>query len=236
MRESACAETIEVCSIGLPHSEIPGSQVATHLPEAYRRYATSFIAFSSQGIHHLPLMPTIPMLTLIITKCSVMKCSAHRTRNWILFPLTRRQDGKCNERDPRDANPSRKNKKIRCKASDITPSSFRKAKSSRTNPDSTIRGITQKEPSKKCRCTIDTKKAKIFRQARDYSGGNPKIKRAAQGGRPYAQKRTGYPLCFKRLRVLLIRVLRISIVMPHFLSRGYTFLFTKEALSLLLCE
>ncbi|MBI2035777.1 MAG: hypothetical protein HYT12_03825 [Candidatus Liptonbacteria bacterium] len=31
-------------AIELPHSEISGSQVATHLPEAYRRYAASFIA------------------------------------------------------------------------------------------------------------------------------------------------------------------------------------------------
>ena len=28
----------------LPHSEIDGSKVATHLPVAYRSYATSFIA------------------------------------------------------------------------------------------------------------------------------------------------------------------------------------------------
>ena len=63
---------IEVYSTRFPHSEIPGSQVATHLPEAYRCYAASFIAFSSLGIHHSPLildscesMPTIPMLTLI---------------------------------------------------------------------------------------------------------------------------------------------------------------------------
>src|SRR3989344_8568242 len=40
---------------GFPHSEISGSKVARHLPEAYRSYATSFIAFSSQGIHHTPL-------------------------------------------------------------------------------------------------------------------------------------------------------------------------------------
>ena len=46
---------ILVCSIRFPHSEIPGSKVATHLPETYRSYATSFIAFSSQGIHHTPL-------------------------------------------------------------------------------------------------------------------------------------------------------------------------------------
>jgi len=30
--------------VGFPHSEISGSKVATHLPEAYRSYATSFIA------------------------------------------------------------------------------------------------------------------------------------------------------------------------------------------------
>ena len=42
---------------GFPHSEIFGSKVARHLPEAYRRHATSFIAFLSQGIHHTPLFP-----------------------------------------------------------------------------------------------------------------------------------------------------------------------------------
>ena len=57
---------IEVHSTRFPHSEIPGSQVATHLPETYRRYAASFIAFSSLGIHHSPLMPTIPMLTCFV--------------------------------------------------------------------------------------------------------------------------------------------------------------------------
>ena len=38
-----------------PHSEISGSKVARHLPEAYRSHATSFIASSSQGIHHMLL-------------------------------------------------------------------------------------------------------------------------------------------------------------------------------------
>ena len=57
--------TITVYVIRFPHSDIPGSQVATHLPETFRRYAASFIAFSSLGIHHSPLMPTIPMLTFI---------------------------------------------------------------------------------------------------------------------------------------------------------------------------
>ena len=41
--------------MGFPHSDIFGSKVARHLPEAYRRHAASFIAFSSQGIHHTPL-------------------------------------------------------------------------------------------------------------------------------------------------------------------------------------
>ena len=40
---------------GFPHSEIPGSKVAKHLPEAYRSHATSFIAAVSRGIHHLPI-------------------------------------------------------------------------------------------------------------------------------------------------------------------------------------
>lgn len=41
--------------MGFPHSEISGSKVARHLPEAYRSYATSFIASYSQGIHHMLL-------------------------------------------------------------------------------------------------------------------------------------------------------------------------------------
>ena len=48
-----CLITVE--TVGLPHSEISGSKVARHLPEAYRSYATSFIAFLSQGIHHILL-------------------------------------------------------------------------------------------------------------------------------------------------------------------------------------
>jgi hypothetical protein len=40
---------------GFPHSDIFGSKVARHLPEAYRCHAASFFALSSQGIHHTPL-------------------------------------------------------------------------------------------------------------------------------------------------------------------------------------
>ena len=39
-----CIEVLWVCHSGFPHSEIPGSQVAKHLTEAYRSHATSFIA------------------------------------------------------------------------------------------------------------------------------------------------------------------------------------------------
>ena len=35
---------MRVYRIGFPHSEISGSKVAKHLPEAYRSNATSFIA------------------------------------------------------------------------------------------------------------------------------------------------------------------------------------------------
>ena len=55
LSDHLCAGMTEVYSDGFPHSEIPGSRVATHLPEAYRRYATSFIAVSCLGIHRAPL-------------------------------------------------------------------------------------------------------------------------------------------------------------------------------------
>ena len=42
-----CVNTIE-----FPHSEISGSKLASQLPEAYRRHATSFVASISQGIRH----------------------------------------------------------------------------------------------------------------------------------------------------------------------------------------
>ena len=58
-------KVIEVCSIGFSHSDISGSQVATHLPEAYRSYATSFIAMWCQGIHHLPLLVHSVRLTIL---------------------------------------------------------------------------------------------------------------------------------------------------------------------------
>ncbi len=51
---------------GFPHSEIPGSKVARHLPRAYRSHATSFIASRSRGIHHLPLkLISIPSSILL---------------------------------------------------------------------------------------------------------------------------------------------------------------------------
>ena len=54
-----CVRVTWVCQAGFPHSDISGSQVTTHLPEAYRSYVTSFIAILCQGIHHTPLhVPT----------------------------------------------------------------------------------------------------------------------------------------------------------------------------------
>ena len=50
------AKDIVVHTMRFPHSDIFGSKVARHLPEAYRRHAASFIAFSSLGIHHTPLI------------------------------------------------------------------------------------------------------------------------------------------------------------------------------------
>ena len=41
--------------VGFPHSDIFGSKVARHLPEAYRSHATSFIGSLCQGIRHRPL-------------------------------------------------------------------------------------------------------------------------------------------------------------------------------------
>src|SRR3989344_3843937 len=51
-RSHLAVKVIKVYLMGFPHSEISGSKVARHLPEAYRSHATSFIAFWSQGIHH----------------------------------------------------------------------------------------------------------------------------------------------------------------------------------------
>ena len=52
-----CVEVAVVHTTGLPHSEIAGSKVAQHLPDAYRSHAASFLAFETLGIHHTPLFP-----------------------------------------------------------------------------------------------------------------------------------------------------------------------------------
>ena len=77
---------------GFPHSEISGSKVARHLPEAYRRHATSFIAISSQGIHHTPLNFLLgnsktTFLTFILS-CRMRPLSLQHFRH----PLTTRKD------------------------------------------------------------------------------------------------------------------------------------------------
>jgi hypothetical protein len=74
-------KVIEVYSTGFPHSEISGSQVATHLPEAYRRYATSFFAFSCLGIHRSPLIASlhkcseaVPLFLMRIKRAGRSQC------------------------------------------------------------------------------------------------------------------------------------------------------------------
>src|SRR3989344_5972659 len=49
-------QVIELYSIGFPHSDIFGSKIARHLPEAYRRQAASFIATLCLGIRHMLLI------------------------------------------------------------------------------------------------------------------------------------------------------------------------------------
>lgn len=47
--------------------------IATRLPGAYRRYATSFIAFQSQGIRHLPLIVLLEyILTYFLFACYLL--------------------------------------------------------------------------------------------------------------------------------------------------------------------
>ena len=54
-----------------PHSEITGSKVASHLPDAYRRHATSFITLISQGIRH-------SLITYFLSVCKA--CAPHNGR------------------------------------------------------------------------------------------------------------------------------------------------------------
>jgi hypothetical protein len=70
-----------VHSAGFPHSEIPGSKVATHLPGAYRRYAASFIAFRSHEAStmcpcNLPIVFFIEhqILALDLSRVQFSKC------------------------------------------------------------------------------------------------------------------------------------------------------------------
>jgi len=70
--------TIEGYSTRFPHSEIPGSQVATHLPETYRCYATSFIAFSSLGIHRSPLFANHPNADLLVDHSETPQSTCHQ--------------------------------------------------------------------------------------------------------------------------------------------------------------
>ncbi len=74
----------EVYSAGFPHSEISGSKVARHLPEAYRSRATPFIATSSQGIHRMPLGLLSGNLTTATCRIMLrtMLATIYGTRIW----------------------------------------------------------------------------------------------------------------------------------------------------------
>ncbi len=48
-------EAHELHSCGFPHSDIPGSKVACHLPETFRRLPRLSSAPSCQAIHRMPL-------------------------------------------------------------------------------------------------------------------------------------------------------------------------------------
>jgi hypothetical protein len=61
---------ITIYVIGFSHSEISGSKLASQLPEAFRRHATSFLASISQGIHHsLITYPLINSINELIKVC-----------------------------------------------------------------------------------------------------------------------------------------------------------------------
>jgi hypothetical protein len=75
--------------VGFPHSEIPGSKVANHLPEAYRRHATSFIASIFQGIHHPPVkFFDCPVKPKINPACTELVINNHKIWVYIFSTST----------------------------------------------------------------------------------------------------------------------------------------------------
>ena len=84
-------QIIAVYAIEFPHSVIPGSKLARQLPEAYRSHATTFIAPTSQGIHHTPLVllrlvsKRHRRLTKIVTTKFLAPCPAKRDYGVLQF-------------------------------------------------------------------------------------------------------------------------------------------------------
>ena len=68
-------------TVGFPHSEISGSKVACHLPEAYRRLLRPSSPLRCRGIHHVPFSYGFPKnatseisyenIGIIFWKCAV---------------------------------------------------------------------------------------------------------------------------------------------------------------------
>ncbi len=89
-----CCTTIEDYSIRFPYSDISGSKVAWHLPEAFRRHAASFIAFLKPRHPPYALKHSSPtrkgcLRTAIICCCTAMKClpsSRDRFLNLHFYP------------------------------------------------------------------------------------------------------------------------------------------------------
>ena len=72
---------IRLHRIGLPHSEIPGSQVACHLPETFRRLLRPSSAPRYQAIHRTPLRASA-------IQCSDCKIVGGMVETYVRFFIT----------------------------------------------------------------------------------------------------------------------------------------------------
>ena len=62
---------IAVYAIGFPHSDISGSQVVCHLPEAFRRLPRLSSALLCQVIHRMPLRASSIRLSELKTRYTI---------------------------------------------------------------------------------------------------------------------------------------------------------------------
>lgn len=78
----------------LPHSEISGSKVVWHLPEAYRSQTTSFIAVFSLGIRHAPLVE-LPVRSSANRLCASLRYARAFSVERQAFRKRRRRSVRC---------------------------------------------------------------------------------------------------------------------------------------------